>query len=114
MCRNFAHGHLVHSNHYLCDKLRGHEDEKAIKEFCSKQRVERLTELFEQQRGRISAEMVFNCFRDHSGYPRSICTHETEQSDYATTAVLVAEPQYNRLHISTGRTCQNAPVTYQL
>ena len=107
-------GILVHTNHYLCDELRGDEDEELIKEFRSKDRLERLTELFGQQRGRINPEAVFDCFRDHAGHPRGICAHETRESAYGTTAVLVAEPQHGRLHISTGRTCQSTPVTYQL
>lgn len=111
---NPEHGLLLHTNHYLCPRLRGSEEESDIGEFRSRERLERLRELLQRQRGRLRLEHVLACYRDHEGSPRGICAHETPQSDYRSTAVVIAEPAHRKLHICAGYTCENDAVTYQL
>ena len=107
-------GVLVHTNHFLDPPLQGQEDESRIKEYLSRERRTRLIELLERYQGKIDPEKIFHCFRDHEGYPRGICSHETTGSGYGTTAVLVIEPQRGLFHLTTGRTCLAAPTTYGL
>ena len=107
-------GVLVHTNHYLCDALRGGENEAAIDRYQSHQRRNRLTRLLRERQGRITPSVVFDCYHDHDGWPRSICTHRTCDEYYSTTAVLVAEPRAGRLHICVGNPCRNRPKAYQL
>ena len=107
-------GILVHTNHFLDPPRQGQEDESRIKEFLSRERRTRLIELLERYQGKIDPEKIFHCYRDHEGYPRGICSHETAGSDYGTTAVMVMEPRRGLLHLTTGRTCLVTPRTYGL
>jgi isopenicillin-N N-acyltransferase-like protein len=111
---NPEQGLMLHTNHYLCPRLRGREDESAIGAFRSRERFERLRQLLQRQRGRLKLEHVLACYRDHEGFPRGICTHDTQQSDYRTTAVVIAEPTQRKLHIVAGYACENDVVTYHL
>ena len=111
---NLDDGMLIHTNHYLSEALGGNEDDGAIAAHRSHERRARLAELLRQRRGRITPSAVFDCYRDHDGWPHSICAHQTPNDIHRTTAVLVAEPQVKRLHVSTGQPCWNEPTTYQL
>lgn len=75
-------------------------------------RERRLRELLEPDRGRLTAQLVFQALADHDEYPVSICRHQSEQA--RTTAAVVVEPARNLLHACRGNPCQNWPKTYAL
>ena len=107
-------GVLVHTNHYLTRSLRGRESDAYIRNYRSRERVERLKHLYGLHLGAIDVPKVFECYRDHDGHPKSICCHETPEEFYGTTATLIAEPTSRRLHVCVGHCCEHQPVVYQV
>ncbi|MAE64739.1 MAG: hypothetical protein CMJ18_10775 [Phycisphaeraceae bacterium] len=107
-------GMIVHTNHYLCEALRGGENETSIEAYRSRQRRARLIELLRSQRGTATPSSIFDCYRDHDGYPRSICTHRLPAEHYGTTAVLVAETRTRRLHVCLGNPCRGRPKAFAM
>ena len=107
-------GVMVHTNHYLSDGVRGHEDESAMAASASHHRRARLLELFAARRGGITVADVFECYRDHEGGVRGICSHATDDSPYQTTAVLICESRTGRLHVTAGNSCQAEPTCYEM
>ena len=119
---NTDHGHaiveakdgiLVHANHIDSDLVRWETYDEPE---CtgSHRRQQRLTELLEAERGRLTAPTAMRFLADHSNYPMSICRHPFHGSTAQTTAALVVEPQRLLLHAVRGLPCRGWPATYTL
>ena len=105
-------GILVHTNHYL--QMSGGEDTEAFKAVCSRERRQRLAELFKKKKGKIGTNEIFRFYRDHRHHPRGICSHGSRTLDYGTTAVLTAEHKERMLSVTAGRTCRASYTTYKM
>ena len=107
-------GVMVHTNHFLSDEVKGHEDQVAMATSASHRRRARMLDLFAARRGSLTVADVFECYRDHEGGVRGICSHATADSSYQTTAVLIYEPQAGRLHVSAGNSCRSELVCHEM
>jgi len=106
-----TNGILVHANHII-SPLVCWETYEEPERTGSRRRQERLTELFEVERGRLTAPIAMRCLMDHSNYPMSICRHPFGASAAQTTAALVVEPARGLLHVIRGLPCRGWPATY--
>src|SRR5262249_26458459 len=64
----------------------------------SSNRQARMSELIGAAEGPLSVEDLQGFFRDHAGYPGSICSHVREGATSKTVASLISEPAAGRLH----------------
>lgn len=102
-------GMLVHTNHFTSPELAG-SDRSIPSSSCH--RLERMTELLETANKPLTVEDLQGFFRDHAGYPGSICAHAREGGAGKTVASLISEPAAGRLHATFGSPCERAYVTY--
>ncbi|MBI4027242.1 MAG: hypothetical protein HY360_19815 [Verrucomicrobia bacterium] len=108
-------GIYAHANHVVGGKLKPLEnagDRKTSAAGASSRRQKRLYELMEQNRGRLTPQIMLQNLSDHENYPLSICAHRDKESH--TTACVIAEPTRGLLHVTRGAPCQNWPITYRL
>jgi hypothetical protein len=108
-------GLYAHGNHTVSAKLKHRVTDKDRDEErggASAHRQSRLYELMEQNRGRLTPQLMFQNLSDHANFPLSICSHRSEE--YHTSAAVVVEPSRGLLHVTRGAPCQNWPTTYRL
>lgn len=103
-------GELIHTNHYLatdfCDVERLSASGSTVN------RYEQMTNLLGTSDEAVSVAQLQSYFRDHHGYPGSICAHPREGSTSKTVASLISEPAAGRLHAARGNPCQSDYVVY--
>ena len=108
-------GLYAHANHTVAARFKPWvtaANDATQRKGASEHRDRRLYELMEQDRGRLTPQLMMQKLSDHANYPASICSHRDR--DYHTTSAVVVEPTRGRLHVTRGAPCQNWPVTYQL
>lgn len=108
-------GLYAHANHAVGASFRPRETESDRVNHqagASEHRQQRLYELMEPDRGRLTPQLMLRNLSDHANYPQSICCHR--ERDYHTTACVIAEPTRGLLHVTRGAPCQNWPTTYRL
>lgn len=66
-----------------------------------------LRETLSKQSGRLTAPLCYASLMDHTGYPTSICRHQSESA--MTCAVVIAEPANRQLHVARGPVCMHWP-----
>jgi isopenicillin-N N-acyltransferase like protein len=106
-------GMLVHTNHIDSHLSSGEIYDEPFRT-GSRRRQQRLIELLEGERGRLTAPTAMRFLGDHSNYPLSICRHLVDGSTAITTAALVVEPKRLLLHAIRGLPCRGWPATYTL
>lgn len=107
-------GIYTHANSVVSDSpLRASErDQGFFRRADSELRVQTLFQRLSADQGRLTAPLCFAALGDHTGYPTSICRHQSE--DAMTAAAVVAEPTRRLLHVSRGPVCQHWPRTHAL
>jgi isopenicillin-N N-acyltransferase-like protein len=107
-------GILVHANHIDSPGLAVGETYAEPERSASLRRQERMRDMLEAERGRLTAPLAVRCLMDHANYPRSICRHASLAGDLQTTAALVVEPAAGALHVIRGQPCRGWTATYSL
>ena len=107
-------GIYAHANAVVGNKrhLKFEKDTKFFKRKESLHRQERLLELLNSNRGKLTSQLAYTAMADHDGFPLSLCRHQNENA--MTCAAVVVEPTLKKLYVSRGSPCQNWPATYQL
>lgn len=104
-------GELAHTNHYVaedfCDISRS-----SAPLGSSVHRYERITALIGAADHPLSVEDLQGFFRDHDGYPGSICAHVRPGATVKTVASLISEPAAGRLHAAYGNPCESEYTVY--
>jgi len=107
-------GIATHANHPVGDETKlFHGEQPEIKTSNSYFRASRLAELFNNERGRLTAQKAMAILADHEKYPFGICRHLVDE-DISTTAAVVAEPTKGKLHVVRGNPCSAWPTTYSI
>jgi isopenicillin-N N-acyltransferase-like protein len=103
-------GHLVHTNHYVCETMRRYEGDPAYA-VRSARRYARAAELLAAaEPGTIDAETLHAFLSDHDGEPDSLCRHPERSSGPSTTATTfwwVADLTEMRLRFGRGNPCDS-------
>ncbi len=106
-------GELLHTNHYLaadfCDIGSTSQPPGS-----SGHRLDRIGELMAASDDPLSVDDLKGFFRDHDGYPGSICAHPRDDGRSKTVASLISEPAEGRLHAAPGNPCQSDYVVYSV
>ena len=105
-------GELLHTNHYLaadfCEIGEGSRPPGS-----SHHRLDRIHELMSASDEPLSVDDLKGFFRDHDGYPGSICAHVRENNTSKTVASLISEPAAGRMHVAPGSPCESEYTVYQ-
>ena len=103
-------GSLVHTNHYVAADFCGVEGTPASGSTLN--RYERMADLLASCDRPVSLADLQSFFRDHHGYPGSICAHPRDGGTTKTVASLISEPAAGRLHAARGNPCESDFVVY--
>ncbi len=107
-------GFLVHTNHFLSPCFRTAETDRAALP-DSFPRLDRMTSLLQEARGKIGVDRMRTFLADHANHPCSICRHEGDgEGRMVTVGGLIAEPDAGRLHVSRGNPCRGDWSTYSV
>ncbi len=107
-------GISIHTNHAVVPKI------AAVMKFETKDieansffRYDRLAELIESEKGKLTPQKAMSFFADHTGSPDGLCRHADPEGNNTTMAV-VAEPTLGLLHVVKGYPCCNWAATYTI
>lgn len=110
-----ARGHLVHTNHYVSERMAPYEGDRAYAE-RSARRLRRASELLETAPpGSITRETLRTILSDHQGAPDSVCRHPERfggTGDTATAFWWIADVTRMRLAYGRGNPCDSTEQTY--
>jgi isopenicillin-N N-acyltransferase-like protein len=103
-------GHLVHTNHYVCDRMIDFEGDPEYAK-RSAVRYKRGRDLLKSQSpSSITVEGMRGMLADHAGRPDSICRHaEASASDSKTVFWSVADVTEGRILFGRGNPCEDTP-----
>lgn len=116
----YAHdGYLVHTNHYVADKMRRYEmDTSSAALATSTVRYNRALRLIEDQLGSVTVESLKSIMSDHVNKPGSICRHPDpglHPLDISETIFsLVFDLTRLEAHVCKGRPCSGTYRTFSL
>lgn len=107
------HGILVHTNHYVCESMRGYEGDRAYAEH-SAIRYRRAAELMAQRPpGSITPEALREILSDHANAPDSLCRHpEIHGGEVATAFWCIADVSAMQVTFGRGNPCDSQAQTY--
>lgn len=102
------HGHLVHTNHYVCDAMLTFEGDPAYAR-RSAVRYARAEELLASQPdGSVTEERLRDMLSDHEHAPDSLCRHAGEDADGSVTCFwCVADVTDMRITFGRGNPCDS-------
>jgi isopenicillin-N N-acyltransferase-like protein len=102
------HGHLVHTNHYVCDAMLPFEGDPAYAR-RSAVRYARAEELLAAQAGgSVTVERLRELLSDHEHAPDSLCRHADEGADGSVTCFwCVADVTDMRITFGRGNPCDS-------
>ncbi|MDA8344742.1 MAG: C45 family autoproteolytic acyltransferase/hydrolase [Thermaerobacter sp.] len=110
-------GIVTHSNHFLTPELRG-RDMRRGGSALSMIRYDRARRLLRQDAGHIDEQSFMRMFRDHFGYPYSICRHvNPEDAPYdqvLSAASIVMDLEARTIWISGGTPCEEEYRRFEL
>lgn len=106
-------GHLVHTNHYVCDAMLGYEGDPVYAE-RSTVRYRRAGELLaERPDGTVTEDDLRAILSDHEHAPDSLCRHEAEGVEGSVTCFwCVADVTDMRITFGRGNPCDSAAQEY--
>jgi len=106
-------GHLVHTNHYVCDRMLGYEGDPEYAGH-SAVRYRRAAELLEAEpAGTVTAEGLRTMLSDHENPPDALCRHpELWGGDTATAFWCVADVTDMRIEFGRGNPCDSLSQEY--
>jgi Acyl-coenzyme A:6-aminopenicillanic acid acyl-transferase len=108
-------GHLVHTNHYACERMRRYEGDREYAAL-SRIRSDRAAELLAtSEPGSITAATMRSFLSDHANEPHSLCRHPERTDDETTSATVfwwVADLTDMRLTFGRGNPCDSVEQTY--
>ncbi len=102
-------GHLVHTNHYVCERMVRYEGDPDYAARSAK-RYARASELLaSSEPGTVTSATMRAFLSDHEGEPDSLCRHpeRTPESLYATTFWWIADLTEMRLRFGRGNPCDS-------
>jgi isopenicillin-N N-acyltransferase-like protein len=106
-------GHLVHTNHYVCDRMLPYEGDPAYAE-RSAVRYERARELIAAQPpGSVTPDVMREILSDHETKPDSLCRHpEFGRPNEKTVFWCVADVTEGRITFGRGNPCDSDAQEY--
>jgi hypothetical protein len=103
-------GHLVHTNHYVCGRMRRYEGDPAYAVHSGRRYARAAELLASSPAGSITPEAMRTFLSDHRGEPDCLCRHPertTGANDSATTFWWVADLTDPCLRFGRGNPCDS-------
>jgi len=104
-------GLLVHTNHFISNRLAGVKDLGKIAIVESPIRLARARKLFERVRGRAGLEEIKNVLRDHFNHPKAICRHEDTRDETGmrseTVFSIIMDLAAQSMYLTDGPPCES-------
>jgi isopenicillin-N N-acyltransferase-like protein len=106
-------GHLVHTNHYVCERMLRYEGDPDYAERSAK-RYRRAGELLAAQpEGTVTEEALRRILSDHEGAPDCLCRHPDRfGGDSKTVFWCVADVTEGRVTYGRGNPCDSRAQVY--
>ncbi|MEX0983545.1 MAG: C45 family peptidase [Actinomycetota bacterium] len=105
-------GHLVHTNHYVCERMLPYEGDPAYAK-RSAMRYERGRALLAAQPpGSVTMDALHAMLADHEGAPDSICRHPEGDSTTETAFWCVADVTDGAIRYGRGNPCDSVTQEY--
>jgi isopenicillin-N N-acyltransferase-like protein len=101
---------LGHSNSICITEMK--QFEAIIPDASSDLRRVNIERILSEQGGNISIKSLKAAFRDHTGFPLSICRHNSPTDTWITSAAFVADLKALEIHIAIGSPCTSPFVRY--
>ena len=98
---------LVHTNHYLTEEFKRHENGFLPD---SPPRLARMRSLVKEQWGLVTVDALKEMLSDHEGDPAAICRHG--EGHMHSISGYIAEPENRVLHVRRGHGCLGTWQTY--
>jgi len=107
------HGHLVHTNHYVCEPMLRYEGDREYAAHSAVRYARAAELLASSPPGTLTAETLRGFLSDHEGAPDSICRHpERFGGTMATAFWWVADLSEMRLRYGRGNPCDPVEQVY--
>ncbi|HWP96123.1 MAG TPA: C45 family peptidase [Syntrophomonadaceae bacterium] len=105
---------LLHSNHYITERFKARDTAAGVQP-DSYDRLDTISDLFNQHYGHITPEMAMEILANHDHYPNSICRHidETVPISSSTLASFIMVPAEGAIYIARGNPCENGFARYE-
>ena len=99
---------LCHANHILDPSMAVDDVSRGDENGTTRSRLECMSRLVEEHRGRIDVAVGLQMLSDHGNAPWSICCHPREETDRPskTLASMVFQPATGTMHIAFGNGCE--------
>ncbi len=106
------HGHLVHTNHYVCERMLPYEGDPAYAK-RSATRFDRGRDLLAAQPpASVTMDLLHTMLADHEGAPDSICRHPGEGATTETAFWCIADVTRGVIRFGRGNPCDSVKQEY--
>jgi isopenicillin-N N-acyltransferase like protein len=110
-------GHLVHTNHYVCDRMLRYEGDHEYVPHSSRRYARAAELLASTEPGTVTVQTMRDFQSDHEGAPDSLCRHPELHgeggSSSATCFWWVSDMTEMRLEFGRGNPCDSIAQTYR-
>ena len=101
-------GHLVHTNHYVCDAMRRYEGDPEYAVLSARRYARAAALLDAAPEGTVTVETLHGFLQDHTGAPDSLCRHEAPDRTSVTAFWCVADLTDRVIHYGRSNPCDSA------
>jgi isopenicillin-N N-acyltransferase-like protein len=108
-----ARGHLVHTNHYVCEVMLRYEGDPDYA-VLSERRYARAAQLLAgAPDGTVTMDLLHTFLQDHEGAPDSLCRHEAPGRTSVTAFWSVADVTDGEIRFGRGNPCDSEVQTFR-
>ena len=111
-------GYMGHTNHYLCERLKGYERRSLLERGHSIVRWSRTNRFLKERAGSLDSATLQDVVKDHVNSPMGICRHEGDPNragGYSKTVMsMIFELTRSEAWFCKGNPCENEFVAYEM
>ena len=106
-------GHLVHTNHYVCDSMLAYEGDPEYAELSGRRYARAAELLADAPAGSITMDVLHGFLSDHENAPDSLCRHEAEGRTSVTAFWCIADVTEGAIRYGRGNPCDSEAQDYR-
>jgi hypothetical protein len=109
-------GHLVHTNHYACERMERYEGDPDYRPNSAARFDRARTLLGERPAGSVDVDALRAILSDHEGEPNAICRHPERyaaESSSATAFWWIADLTEREVAFGRGNPCDSTPQAHR-